>query len=171
MGDWSKAALSATASGTVAGLVSAAALAALARYEGKGALQPINSTSHWLHGESAARVEQADLAHTAIGFGTHQASAIFWAVLFERWLARRPPRTPAQMLLEAAGMSAIAAAVDYGLVPKRITPGWEVVLSPRSLVATYGALAVGLAAGALVTQAARLSGRAVESGMNTVLKI
>jgi hypothetical protein len=49
-------------------------------------------------------------------------------------------------------MSAIAAVVDYGVAPKRLTPGWELVLNKRSIVAAYGALALGLAAGALLTQ-------------------
>lgn len=157
MNHWAKAGLSATLSGSVASVVTTAALAALARAEGRGALQPTNSTSHWLHGESAGRVRSMDAAHTLTGYATHHASAVFWALPFEYWLQRRPPRTGGELLLDAAAMSAIAAAVDYGLAPKRFTPGWEDVLPTRSLVATYGALALGLAAGALVTQRIRES--------------
>jgi general stress protein 26 len=155
MSNWAKAGLSASLSGSIASVVTAATLAALARSEGKSAWQPSNSTSHWLHGEDAARVRHADAAHTLTGYATHHASAIFWAFPFERWLQTRPPRTTGQMLAEAAGMSAIAAAVDYGLAPKRFTPGWEDVLSVRSIAFAYGALALGLAAGALVTQRMR----------------
>ena len=155
MSDWAKAGLSASLSGSIASVVTAAALAALARAEGKGMWQPTNSTSHWLHGEDAANVRRADGAHTLTGFATHHASAIFWAFPFERWLQTRPPRSPGQMLVEAAGMSAIAAAVDYGMAPKRFTPGWENVLPVRSIGMAYGALALGLAAGALVTQRMR----------------
>lgn len=155
MSDWAKAGLSASLSGSIASVVTAATLAALARAEGKGMWQPTNATSHWLHGEDAAHVRRADGAHTLTGYATHHASAIFWAFPFERWLQTRPPRTPAQMLMEAAGMSAIAAAVDYGVAPKRFTPGWEDVLSVRSIALGYGALALGLAAGALVTQRMR----------------
>jgi hypothetical protein len=50
-------------------------------------------------------------------------------------------------------MSAIAAAIDYGVTPKQLTPGWELVLSKRSMAATYGAMALGLAAGALLARA------------------
>jgi hypothetical protein len=49
-------------------------------------------------------------------------------------------------------MSAIAAAVDYGATPKRLTPGWELVVSNNSMVTTYGAMALGLSAGALVAR-------------------
>jgi hypothetical protein len=50
-------------------------------------------------------------------------------------------------------MSGIAATVDYGVAPKRITPGWELALSDRSMVAAFAALAVGLAAGAMASRA------------------
>jgi hypothetical protein len=143
--------------GTIASLATTAALVALARAEGKGALQPTNSTSHWLHGDGAGRVRRADLAHTGLGYATHHGSAIFWALPFEAWLATRPPRTPAQLLLDASVMAGIAAVVDYGVVPKRLTPGWETVLSKRSIAATYLAMAAGLAAGAMMTQ--RMHGR------------
>jgi hypothetical protein len=41
--------------------------------------------------------------------------------------------------------SAIAAVVDYGLTPHRFTPGWELVLSKRSMAAAYLAMAAGFA--------------------------
>lgn len=145
--------ISALVTGTVASVVSAAVLALLARTEGKGVLQPTNATSHWLHGANAAAHREFDAAHTLVGYTTHHASAVFWAVPFEAWLPARPPRSPGKLLRDACAMSAIAAAVDYGLTPKRFTPGWELVLSRRSLVATYGALALGLAAGAMLARA------------------
>jgi len=49
-------------------------------------------------------------------------------------------------------MSTIAAIIDYGITPKRFTPGWEEVLSKRSIGLTYVAMALGLAAGAMLTQ-------------------
>ena len=48
---------------------------------------------------------------------------------------------------------AVAAAIDYSVTPKRFTPGWELVLSKRSLVVTYGVLALGLASGTKLAQA------------------
>ena len=44
--------------------------------------------------------------------------------------------------------------VDYTLVPKRLTPGYEHRLSTGAMVATFGALAAGFALGAFVTSAA-----------------
>jgi len=56
------------------------------------------------------------------------------------------------MLRDALAMSAFAATVDYGATPKRFTPGWEFVLSRRSMAVAYVAMAFGLAAGALSAQ-------------------
>ena len=153
MDRWQRIGLSALVTGTAASVVSTAALALLALREGKSAFQPTNATSHWLHGDRAASHREPDIAHTLVGYATHHASALFWAVPFEAWLAARPPCTTAGLLRDACVMSAIAAAIDYGATPKRLTPGWELVLSKRSMAATFGAMALGLAAGALVARA------------------
>lgn len=153
--NWSQIGLSAVVTGTVAALVSTAALAVLAKMEGKGALQPTNATSHWLQGDPAANVDEADAEHTLVGFATHHASAVFWAAPFEAWLAANPPRSFGALLRDAAVMSGIAAVVDYGAAPRRFTPGWELVLSARSMMATYAALAVGLALGAVASERVR----------------
>ena len=145
-------ALAALITGSIASVVTTVALASLAAAEGKGPLQPVNSTSHWLHGEEAALVRGADATHTAVGYGTHHASALFWAVPFEWRRSQSQDRSVSSIARDASVMAAIAAVVDYGMVPKRLTPGWEDVLSKRSIAATYVALAGGLAIGALVNQ-------------------
>ena len=153
MASWATTLRFALTSGTLASATSTIALALLARAEGKGALQPVNSTSHWMNGEQAASWRSADLAHTAVGYATHHAATVFWAVLFERWLGvPRPAALP--LVRDALAMSAVAAAVDYGATPKRFTPGWEFVLSKRSMAVAYAAMALGLAAGALLNRRA-----------------
>jgi hypothetical protein len=157
MKSWVGNAASAVVSGTAASLAMTVALALLAKKEHKGALQPINSTSHWLHGEEAGSFRPMDVSHTAIGFGTHHVAALFWAAIFQAWLANRRESTPLLVMQQAAIMSAIAAAVDYGITPKRLTPGWEEVLSKRSIAITYAAMALGLAGGALLAREWRLN--------------
>jgi hypothetical protein len=152
MTNWTAIGQSALVTGTAAGLTSAAVLALLSTAEGHGALQPTNATSHWLHGEEAAECAGLDASHTLVGYATHHASAVFWALPFELWLASRPSRSTAGLLGRAGVMAGIAAAVDYGLTPKRLTPGWELVISRRSMVATYAAMAMGLAAGAMLAR-------------------
>ena len=133
-------------SGTTASITSALALATVARAEGRGALQPINATSHWLNGPQAAARRSADVRHTVIGYATHHAATIFWAVFFEWWIARRRPAGVA-LARDAVILSAIAAAVDYGPTPKRFTPGWELVLTKRGMAVVYAAMAAGLVIG------------------------
>jgi hypothetical protein len=142
---------SALVTGSVASVASTIALAALAKAEGKSAVRPTNSTSHWLHGDDAGHQENVDFAHTGVGFATHHASALFWALPFEAWLASNPPRSRAELLGDAAVMSAIAAAVDYGVTPRRLTPGWELALTKPSMVGAFASLALGLTAGALLS--------------------
>jgi hypothetical protein len=129
--------------GSIASAVSAAVLGLLAKAEGKDAVQPINATSHWLHGEEAGAVTAVDVEHTATGCATHHAATVFWAVLFETLQSAAPDARPAKVIRGAALVSAIAAIVDYGLVPKRLTPGWEGPLPIRSVVGMACGLAIG----------------------------
>jgi hypothetical protein len=138
--------------GTVASVISTAALAALAKVEGQRPMKPANSTSHWLHGDSAGSFDGVDVEHTGLGLATHHASAMFWALPFEAWLAFRSPRSSIELLRDATVVSAMAAIVDYGIVPKRLTPGWELSLSKKSMTGAFASLAIGLAAGALVSR-------------------
>ena len=139
----------AVASSAVATLASTAALALASRAEGAGASQPLNATSHWLYGDIAAAFPNADVDHTPIGFATHAAATLLWATAFETALALRPSRDPASILGRAAAIGAMAAIVDYTITPKRFTPGWELVLSKRSMAAAYAAMAAGFAAVAI----------------------
>ncbi len=138
-------------SGTVASLTSVAALAVAARIEGKGALRPINATSHWLNGDRAGASGRADLSHTAVGYATHLAATLFWAFFFQAWLASGRPRA-LPLLPRALVISGIAALTDYTVTPKRFTPGWELVLTRRSMAAAYGAMALGLALGSRLSR-------------------
>src|SRR3954454_24584104 len=93
MSDWIRTLRSAFVSGSAASITSTLALALLARAEGKTASQPINATSHWLNRSEAGSFKGVDIAHTAVGYATHHAATLFWAVLFEWW--DRRAATPA----------------------------------------------------------------------------
>lgn len=130
-------------SGTCGCLASAAALALVARAEGKAAAQPLNATGHWLHGDRVARFRGIDAARTGTGLATHFAATVFWAGFFEAW--EGPRRRPGRMG-RATAVAALAAAVDYTITPHRFTPGWELVLSRRGMALAYAAMAAGFAA-------------------------
>jgi hypothetical protein len=139
--------------GSVASIAIAAALGWLARREGKRPLQPMNATSHWLHGERAGRLRRVDAAHTLLGYATHHASAIFWALFLEGLLGRGR-RSPPVLLGTAAAVAGTAALVDYGIMPKRLTPGWELTVSKQAVAGAFVVMALGLAAGALIARSA-----------------
>ena len=94
--------------------------------------------------------------HTALGALTHQAASMFWAWCFERLFAARDRTVMLPKLLgESAAMSAIAGVVDYTITPKRLTPGYELRVSNKSLIAVYVAFAAGLALGSVLLRATR----------------
>ncbi len=64
-------------SGGVASAISAAVLSLLAKAEGAAPVQPINATSHWLHGETAGNVNGIDATHTVPGLARIAARAFF----------------------------------------------------------------------------------------------
>jgi hypothetical protein len=130
-------------SGTAVSVLTTVALAATAAVRGQGATRPVNATSHWVHGPSAGRVRGGDARHTLVGYATHHAASVFWAAMFEWLRARRPHASP---LGDALMTSAIAAFVDYGIVPKRLTPGWELVVPKRPIAFAYVMMAFALAA-------------------------
>jgi hypothetical protein len=129
-------------SGSLASVAAALALTGASKAESRSAAAPLNATSHWLHGDSAAAREDFDMAHTGVGYATHHAAAILWAGLFEA-LRQRSQRSELPVVArDAVIASATAAIVDYVFTPHRLTPGWELVLSKRSMSLAYAAMAV-----------------------------
>jgi len=142
-------------SGVMGSLASALAAGASARAEGRSAVQPLNATSHWLHGQQAGRVRRLDVAHTGVGLLTHVVSALFWAVPYGLWLQRKSERSAEEIILGGVATAAMAATVDYLAMPRRLTPGWELALSKRGIGITFVGLALGLAGGALLARSLR----------------
>ena len=139
--------------GLGAGLAVHTALLVAARAEGRPLARPFNATGHWLHGQKAGRRNTFDMPHTGVGLATNQAAAMFWGAMFGLYLANARNRGKAIVLRDAAAMGAIASAVDYGLMPKRLTPGWELALSRTSTGLTMAAMALGLAIGGMAARA------------------
>src|SRR5690349_6161664 len=148
MGTWRRASRDALISGSAASIASTSALLVCGALEGGGPLAPINAISHWYWGERAARRSGPSFRHTVMGYVTHHAAAIFWAVFYEKLFGpRRRAGVDARALADAAMISALACFVDYRLTPRRLTPGYEKRVSRTSLFAVYAAFAVGLALG------------------------
>lgn len=156
MKPWNAAFREALLSGTVASLLSAAALAWAGRREERASAAPLNATSHWLWGDRALRRDRPTLRHTLAGYLIHHAAATFWAAVHARALGDKPQAAEPVPALAAASITAAAACfVDFRLTPHRLTPGFEHRLSRPALAGVYACFAVGLALGSLVMRRRR----------------
>jgi hypothetical protein len=151
MNSWKIALREGAVAGTLASLLSTVVLATAGRRQAGSAVAPTNAVSHWLWGEESLREQQPTLRHTLLGYLTHHLASVFWATLYSRLYGHRDAaKTVPQAIAGGLATSAVACVVDYQMVPKRLTPGFEHRLSTGAMVATYGALAAGLAIGALL---------------------
>lgn len=133
--------LRALGSATLASVLSTCVVSIAARRQTGFGAAGTNATSHWLWGERAKRAHRPDLRHTAVGYAIHHASSLFWAVFHEYWRELRPHTRPSTT---AAGVTAVAYLVDYHVVPRRLTPGFERHLSGWQMFATYAVFGLGL---------------------------
>ena len=104
----------------------------------------LNATSHFLWGDRAARRHAYSWKYTGIGFAANYGASVFWALFYEL-LGLGKRRRATRALRDGALVSALAYFVDYYVVPKRLTPGFELRLPGRALGGIYAALAAGLA--------------------------
>jgi hypothetical protein len=146
---WKQALREGAVTGSLASILSTAVLALAGARQNRSAAAPINAASHWIWGEESLREDRPTLRHTLLGYLTQHAASIFWAALYSRIYGHRPEAKQwPQALAGAATTCAIAGVVDYMVVPKRLTPGYEHRLSTSAMVAVYAALAAGFALGA-----------------------
>jgi uncharacterized protein involved in exopolysaccharide biosynthesis len=83
---------------------------------------------------------------------------MFWSVLLEKWLGPRG-RTLQELAIAGASTAALAAVVDYALMPRRLTPGWELSLTRKAMAGAFAAMAAGLAVGAFAARRAPVGRR------------
>jgi hypothetical protein len=130
-------------SGTVAAAAVTLAAALAARRATGSSAAALNATSHFLWGERAGRQDRYSVKYTGTGFIANYGASMFWALFYEA-LGRGKPRAPARALLDGALISGAAYVTDYHVVPKRLTPGFEMRLPGAALACVYAALALGL---------------------------
>jgi hypothetical protein len=123
-------------SGALAGTAAAIAVSLASRRQAGTYAAPLNATSHIVWGDEAARHDRVSAKYTGTGALLHYGAALFWAVMYEA--------LPGRASLRAALTALSAYVVDYHVVPRRLTPGFELRVSPAALAGVYGALALGL---------------------------
>lgn len=153
--DWTTSIKRGLVGGSVASVLSTAALAALGKREAGSPYAPTNATSHWFFGDKAALQDRPTAKYTLTGYAIHHGSSLFWAVLVERLAGKLLDRKKPLTTLEVgAAAAAVACFVDYKMTPERLHPGYEKRLSKPSLAVVYGVFGVGLALGAMLCRRA-----------------
>ena len=133
--------------GALAAVLSVLVLGMLAIRGGLPPWMPQNATSHVLHGPAAATIADMDLTHTAPGAIIHIVSAFFWAGVAILLVRATGSIRTGTAWVAGLGTAALAGVVDYGLLPARLSPGWELVLPPSGVIAGLLALGIGIALG------------------------
>lgn len=139
----------AAAAGSFAGLLTTAAVAVAGARETGSAAAPINATSHVLWGDAAGRTDAVDVKHTLPGFFINVGAGVFWALVHELVLARLPRRDRAAAVASGAAVAGLAYVVDYHLIPRRLSPGWELRLPRKSVALGFAVLGLSLAVAGL----------------------
>lgn len=140
----------ALATGSLAGAAATATVALCGVRETGSGVAPINATTHVLWGDEAGGADAVDIKHTLPGVLINVGAGVFWALVHELVLARMPRRDRATAAASGAAVAGLAYVVDYHLLPRRLTPGWELRLSRRSVALGFVALGLSLCAAALV---------------------
>ena len=126
------------------GLVAAAATAGALVGFGwvRGApLQPLNTVAHVILGTRAFYVHDAHPLVTSAGVFVHVLSMGAWGTLFSIGVKRgRGIRVWVGALL----LTAVAAALDFALLPPRFSPGFETVLTRGEVIIVYAVMAASL---------------------------
>jgi hypothetical protein len=102
----------------------------------------INPTCHMIDGDDKLYGDNFDKRDTLLGLALIKSAMAFWVVLYR--LFNRSTRAP-KSFLTGSLMAAFAYIVDYYIVPKRYTPGFEQKLSGKAMFFTYCALALAIA--------------------------
>ena len=127
-----------------------AAVALCGQIENGDPVQPINDISHIAYGDEAFAQNGFTLQYTGTGLSLTKSFTASWSLLHEVLFGEYQDEgnVPAS-LAGGALVSAFAYIVDYYVVPKRFTPGFEKHLSNRSLLIIYIVLALALGLGGI----------------------
>src|SRR5687768_6410418 len=130
------------------GLVAAAATAGALVGFGwvRGApLQPLNTIAHILLGSRAFYVRDVDALVSPTGILVHTLSLVVWGVLFS--LVIRASKG-VWLWVGALAFTVLVAVFDFLILPARLSPGFETVLTRGEIIMVYAVMAAAIAVAA-----------------------
>lgn len=130
--------------GIAGAVLSLAALATASALRGDWPLAALNATAHWAFGAEAARLKAVEPGVTGLGLLTHVLAALFWAVPYVAGASFLRIRSTFPLFALGLAVALLAAVVDYGLLPRWMSPGWHLVLGPPGVAAGFAAMGAGL---------------------------
>ena len=114
-------------------------------------MAPLNAVAHIPFGDKAFAEDGASLKYTFTGTALNVAAVASWAALYELTFGRAARRGNTMAgVLGGPAIAALAYAIDYFVVPKRLTPGFEERLSGRSMFGIYAVLGATLPVASLL---------------------
>ncbi|MBY0497064.1 MAG: hypothetical protein K2Y23_22910 [Cyanobacteria bacterium] len=140
-------ALDILAAGSAATALTTATILCLGHERDSSMWAPLNAVSHIAFGDEAAAHAERSTKYTGTGTALNTAAMFSWAAMHAGVMKMLPRQDLPSAIGAGVAVSAAAYAIDYYVVPRRLTPGFEKRLSGRSLFWIYSALAAGLAAG------------------------
>ncbi len=108
---------------------------------GRSVAAPVNAESHVLWGDEAAAHDAISVRYTGVGAATHLGACLFWSGVYEAAMGDPCRSTDAADWRGAAGTALGAYVLDYHLLPRRFTPGFEKRYSTRDMIAFFAAFA------------------------------
>ncbi len=120
--------------------------------ERKPALEGVNAISHIFFDKQALGQTKFSAQYTLNGLLLNFGAMLGWAAVAEASfvLLKLPAREFVTSTMVAIVVSVMAYIVDFLVVPKRLTPGFELVISKRSLLIIYVGLSVAFFIGAML---------------------
>jgi hypothetical protein len=127
------------------GLVAAAATAGALVGFGwvRGApLQPVNTIAHVVLGSRAFYIGEAHPLVTPVGILVHTLSLIVWGMLFSLAAGRQ---RGTWLWVGAVAFAVVVAVVDFLVLPARLAPGFETVLTRGEIIVIYALMGATIA--------------------------
>ncbi len=133
--------------GLIAGALFSLAAARLGRRDSDSAAAALNAPSHVIWGDSAFAERRFAARYTLPGIVINTGAGLFWAAVMRMLFRGSARRSLPSLLVGGTATSSLAWLIDYGLIPRRLSPGIQELVSRRSLLTIHGLFALGLALG------------------------